>query len=98
MDKQGPAAKSLTPVIEKLKEKQEIKQLMQELLVTDLSNQTSTDDKDEEKSIVAANDLLLEEIASNNAAVFQTVLRSLPQSDGCKPEFMKSEVSYINFS
>lgn len=96
LDKQGPAAKSLTPVIEKLKEKQEIKQLMQELLVTDLSNQTSTDDKDEEKSIVAANDLLLEEIASNNAAVFQTVLRSLPQSDGCKPEFMKSEVMEIH--
>ncbi|CAG9859186.1 unnamed protein product [Phyllotreta striolata] len=84
----------LNPVIEKLKEKQEIIQLTQELLTADLSKQAPKDT--EETSTVLENDLLLEKIASNNAAVFQTVLRSMPQGENSKPQLMKKEVMEIH--
>ncbi|KAJ8919134.1 hypothetical protein NQ315_012119 [Exocentrus adspersus] len=90
------AIKSLSPVIERLKEKQRICQLAQEVLNEDLSTK-----KDGEPSLdnikVKNTDLLLEEIATNNAAVFQTVIRNLPKSTfNKKSEFMKAEVMEIH--
>ncbi|XP_023015680.2 uncharacterized protein [Leptinotarsa decemlineata] len=88
------ANKGLSPVIEKLKEKQEINQLTCEILNTDLS-------KEESKGPVSSlsvpnNDFLLEEIATNNAAVFQTMLKTMSSKDLRKPDFMKSEVMEIH--
>lgn len=40
---------------------------------------------------------MLEEIATNNAAVFQTLLQSIP-NNCVKPEYIKSEVSIWNKS
>ncbi|XP_056638296.1 uncharacterized protein LOC130446220 [Diorhabda sublineata] len=82
------ATKGLIPVIEKLKEKQEIKQLTQELLSADLSAQK----KNEPTENSTENSMLLEKISTNNAAVFQTVLHKTRQQETTKPEFMKKEV------
>lgn len=87
--------KSLLPVIERLKEKQEIFQLAQEVLNQDLSSKEGTEDSNETEAKNKDNDLLLEEIATNNAAVFQTVLQKLPKQDIQMPELMKSEVKKL---
>ncbi|KAG5871156.1 hypothetical protein JTB14_020190 [Gonioctena quinquepunctata] len=85
----------LSPVIEKLKQKQEINQLTREILCRDLSNENAN--ANEVTSLpVTNNDFLLEEIATNNAAVFQTMLQSMPSEDVRKTEFMKSEVMEIH--
>ncbi|KAJ8971574.1 hypothetical protein NQ314_000628 [Rhamnusium bicolor] len=86
--------KSLSPIIEKLKEKQEIHQLAQNILNQDLSREVESNNSDANEA--KSNDLLLEEIATNNAAVFQTVLDNLPINAPRKPEYMKSEVMEIH--
>lgn len=83
-----PTTKGLAPVIEKLKEKQEIKQLTQELLSADLSAQ----EKNEATANTHEKHILLEEISTNKAAVFQTVLHHVQQQESTKPEYMKKEV------
>lgn len=83
----------LAVVIEKLKEKQKIQDLSERILKEDLSNEIESD-KHLPKKI--NNNILLEKINSNNAAVFQTVLENLPKKSILRPDLMQSEVMEIH--
>ncbi|XP_050513309.1 uncharacterized protein LOC114334531 isoform X2 [Diabrotica virgifera virgifera] len=82
------AVRGLVPVIEKLKEQQEVKQLTEELLVADLSAEKKSED--DVPHTILGSSVLLQNIVTNNAAVFQTVLSS------DKPESMRNEVMELH--
>lgn len=82
----------LSSVIEKLKDRADVKQLTQDVLNEDLSK-----NQDDEATRVEQNTdttILLEKIASNNAAAFQTVIGDVSR-EFLKPEYMKSEVRLL---
>lgn len=83
----------LTSVIEKLKDRADVNQLTQDVLNEDLSkNQDDKEDTQTEQN--ADTTILLEKIASNNAAAFQTVIGDVAK-EFLKPEYMRSEVSVV---
>lgn len=87
---------SLDSVINKLKEKHNINEYTKKVINEDLS------DVNEENSKIIhhnkAHDLLVEQIGSNNVAVFQTLVNSVSGKDISKEDNMKSQVSVIFIS
>ncbi|KAJ8941451.1 hypothetical protein NQ318_016891 [Aromia moschata] len=88
--------KDLRPIIQKLKERQEIQQMAQEALNEDLSTVDLANNPDKGQDKSSNNDILLEKIATNNAAVFQTMLQNMPTQQPHTKEYMKSEVMEIH--
>lgn len=80
---------ALASVINKLKEKQEIQELTKKVIDQDLSKTK----EDTPQILSNSNDLIVEQIGSNNVAVFQTLLKNVSEKNDNKKENMKSQVS-----
>lgn len=82
---------TLASVVRKLKEKCDIKEYTEMVLAEDLSE--VKEDSSKMLTNNKSHDLLMEQIGSNNVAVFQTLLKSDPGKDENIEENMKSQVS-----
>ncbi|XP_072397859.1 uncharacterized protein [Diabrotica undecimpunctata] len=86
--------KGIENIADKLKEGLEVQQLTQELLVADLSAENKS--KDDVSHTSMGSSVLLQNIVTNNAAVFQTLMGNTSSSSDDNPESMKNEVMELH--
>lgn len=91
---------TLTSVINKLKEKQDIQEYTKKVIDEDLSEvrEETTKILNINQDTNRAHDLLVEQIGNNNVAVFQTLVKNVSKKDNSKEDNMKTQVSYLHFN
>lgn len=87
---------TLASVISKLRERQGIEELSKKIIDQDLSE--ANEDTSSISNNSKAHDLLVEEIGSNNVAVFQTLMKSVSNKDNSSNDNMKSQVNILGIA